>query len=244
MQRVRARNALNLELISRLEDALGQCEDAACLVLTGSEGFFCAGADLRERFPLSPAERSEHTRRIASLCDRLEAFPVPVAAWIEGPCLAGGLELALACDVRFAVEGSLFGFPEVGLGIFPGADGPLRLIRLLGPGRALKLLYSGQRIGFVEAQALGLVEAGEAMEWARAVAANSLTAVKALKAALLASRDLAWEEARSTIRRFREALDANPEYQAALAAFKGPSTPTPPRSRKVDHPPEEPIPLD
>lgn len=220
MQRGRARNALSLELIDHLQTSLKACEDSACLVLAGSDGVFCAGADLRERVALSPDQRTQHTHRIVDLCDQLEAFPVPVAAWIEGACLAGGLELALACDVRFAAEGSFFGFPEVGLGIFPGADGPLRLTRLLGPGRAARLLYSGQRIGFAEAQALGLVESGDPMGWARSVSANSMLAVRSLKSALRASRDLAWEEARATVRSFREPLDASPEYESALAAFQ------------------------
>ncbi|MFN8607637.1 MAG: enoyl-CoA hydratase/isomerase family protein [Vulcanimicrobiota bacterium] len=223
MQRARARNALNSDLISQLERALGEAQSAACLVLSGAEGVFSAGADLRERAGLSAPQRTAHTRRIAALCDQLEAFPVPVAACIQGACLAGGLELALACDVRFASEDAIFGFPEVSLGIFPGADGPLRLSRLVGPGRAASLLYSARRVGFAEAREMGLVEAGPALNWARSVAANSKQAVRALKAGLRASRELPWAEASLALRQHREPLDASPEYTAALAAFKSKS---------------------
>lgn len=220
MRRPQARNALNLELLGALEDGLAQAGQARCLVLSGSDGVFCAGADLRERAGLSVEERTPHTRRIAALCDQIEAFPVPVVAWIEGPCLAGGLELALACDVRFGCEGSSFGFPEVGLGIFPGADGPLRLTRLLGPGRAARLLYSGAPVNFADALALGLVEVGDALVWAAAVSRVSSTAVRALKAALRASRDLPFVEAQAVVRQYREPLDASEEYSSALAAFQ------------------------
>lgn len=219
LQRSEARNALSLELLAQLEAGLEGVGEAHCVVLCGSGGVFSAGADLRERRAMSPAERTAHTRRIAGLCDQIEALPVPVVAWIEGFCLAGGLELALACDVRFAAPSAVFGFPEVKLGIFPGADGPLRLVRLIGPGRAARYLYSGQRFGWEQAVQMGLVEAGDAFEWAEQVAGHSPAAVRALKAGLRATRDLPLAEAQEVLRRFREPLDASAEYQAALDRF-------------------------
>jgi enoyl-CoA hydratase len=100
------------------------------------------------------------------------------------------------------------------------------LTRLIGPGRAARLLYSGRRVDFAEALALGLVEAGEALEWAAAVSRVSSTAVRALKAALRSSRDLPFAEAQQLMRIHREPLDASEEYADALAAFqaRGPRT--------------------
>lgn len=219
LNRPEARNALNWELLSALEMRLGEVGEAHCVVLRGAGGVFSAGADLRERQTMNAEQRTQHTRRIAALCARIECLPMPVAAAVEGYCLAGGLELALACDLRFASESAVFGFPEVKLGIFPGADGPLRLTRLLGPGRAARLLYSGLRLGAVEAAALGLADPGDALEWAEQVAGNSNVAVRALKAGLRAARDLPFTQAQEILREFREPLDDSDEYTAALARF-------------------------
>ena len=219
LNRPERRNALSLELLGALEARLNEVGEAHCLVLRGVGGVFSAGADLRERAGLSAEQRMLHTRRIAALCDSLEAMSMPVAADVDGFCLAGGLELALACDLRFASEAAVFGFPEVKLGIFPGADGPLRLTRLLGPGRAARMLYSGERVGFVEAVAWGLAEQGDAVEWAEQVAANSRTAITALKAGLRAARDLPLAAAQAALREYREPLDNSAEYSEALARF-------------------------
>lgn len=219
LRRPEARNALSLDLLDGLDACLDEVREAACVVLAGSGGVFSAGADLRERRGMRAEQRTAHTRRIASLCDRIESLAMPVAAAVEGFCLAGGLELALACDLRFAEESAVFGFPEVKLGIFPGADGPLRLSRLLGPARAARLLYSGERVKYAQAMALGLAEPGDAFEWAEQVAAHSMPAVRALKAGMRAARDLPFAEAQAALRKFREPLDASPEYQAALDRF-------------------------
>lgn len=220
LNRPEARNALSLELLAALQTRLGEVGEARCVVVRGSGGAFSAGADLRERQTMSAQQRTLHTRRIAGLCDQLEALPMPVAAAVEGYCLAGGLELALACDARFASDTAVFGFPEVQLGIFPGADGPLRLTRLLGPGRAARLLYSGARVGALEAVAMGLADSGDALVWADQVAANSPAAVRALKAGLRAARDLPFAQAQAVLRQFREPLDDSADYTAALARFK------------------------
>lgn len=217
--RPEARNALNLELLAALEVRLGEVGEAHCLVLQGRGGHFSAGADLRERAQMSAEQRTQHTRRIAAVCDRIESLPMPVVARVEGYCLAGGLELALACDVCFASESAVFGFPEVKLGIFPGADGPLRLTRRLGSGRAAYLLYSGARLSCVEAVATGLAQSGDALEWAEQVAGNSPAAVRALKAGLRAVRDLPFAEGQVVMRRFREPLDGSEDYARALGRF-------------------------
>lgn len=219
LNRPEARNALNLELLAALEGRLGEVVDAHCVVLQGAGGVFCAGADLRERQRMTSEQRTQHTRLIASLCDRIESLAVPSVAWVEGYCLAGGLELALACDVRFASESAVFGFPEVKLGIFPGADGPLRLTRLIGPGRAARLLYSGARLSCAEAVAIGLAEQGDALKWADQVAGHSQVAVRALKAGLRASCGLPFGQAQAVVRQYREPLDGSADYEAALARW-------------------------
>lgn len=226
LNRPEARNALNFELLGSLGRRLDDVSEARAVVLCGVGGTFCAGADLRERLELSPAERTGHTRMIAALCDRLDRLEVPVVAAVQGYCLAGGCELGLACDVRIAAPDAQFGFPEVGLGIFPGADGPLRLTRLVGPGAAARMLYSGRRLGAEEALRLGLVEEvgadalAAALAWASEVAQASPVAVRALKSALLASRDLPFQQGQMVVRLLREPLDAGADYTAALLAFR------------------------
>lgn len=221
------RNALSRALLSALEAELErlQADLPRALILTGSGQAFCAGADLKERRAMTPEERSAHTDQIAALADGLESFPVPVLAAISGYCLAGGAELALACDMRLASLDAQFGFPEVHLGIFPGANGPVRLSRLLGAGAARSLLFTGRRLGAEEAYRLGMVEhlsadpLEQACQWANQIAAASNTAVRALKQALLESQDLPARQAMEVVRRHRRALDSSPDYEARLQDF-------------------------
>lgn len=113
---------------------------------------------MKERLTLTPAERSAHTATLAAAADLLAALPMPTIAVVHGYALAGGLELALACDIRLAAADAIFGLTEVQIGIFPGAGGPVRLPRLVGPGKAREMIFSGRRIDAAEALACGLVE--------------------------------------------------------------------------------------
>ena len=226
LNRPQQRNALNLELLAALTAELELLKDVNVVILTGSDTAFSAGADLKERQPMSPLERTDHTQRISKACDLLANCPVPVIAAISGFCLAGGAELALACDMRLASHSAIFGFPEVSLGIFPGAGGPVRLKQLVGPGMANSLLYTGRRIDATEALRIGLVEhishnaLESATEWANAIAQAPSNAVRTLKAAQIATRDLPPTEAISAMARVRQSLDHSDDYSQRLAAFR------------------------
>lgn len=165
LDRPDARNALSRELIAALTravDALGAelAANAAAVravVVTGRGTAFCAGADLKERLGMSREETRELLSELGDLMDGLAALPVPIIAAINGPALGGGLELALACDLRVAARGATLGLPEAHLGIIPGAGGTQRLTRLVGPALAKEMIFTGGRIDAETAQALGVV---------------------------------------------------------------------------------------
>jgi enoyl-CoA hydratase len=160
-------------------------------VLRGrGEKAFSAGADLKGiRGDGSPPVG------IQPLCDLIESLPFPVVAAIHGHCLGGGLEVALACDLRIADKGASLGLPEVRLGLIPGGGGTQRLPRLIGPGRAAWMMFSGERITSAQAEAWGLVEfavddlEGAIDPVAGAIAARSPNSVRELKKLLRATRD-------------------------------------------------------
>jgi methylglutaconyl-CoA hydratase len=157
-----ARNALSRGLVegalSALEALTGN-PDVRCLVLTGAGDAFCAGADLKERRGMDSAATEAFLDRLCKLCDDLAAFPKPVIAAINGAAFGGGLELALACDIRIAISGAQMGLPEVTLGIFPGAGGTQRLARICNVAVAKGLILTGRRIDADEAMRLGVIQA-------------------------------------------------------------------------------------
>jgi enoyl-CoA hydratase/carnithine racemase len=232
LNRPEARNALNRELLERLSSELRQISEDASLravVLHGEGQGFSAGADLKERAGLSVDERSEHTARVRSVADQLAAVPVPVVAAVHGFAVAGGAELALACDFRVCSPDAFWSFPEVHLGIFPGAGAPERLPLLIGPGLARQLLFTGRKMEAQEALSSGLVQAVSedplvtAIGWAERVARAAPLAVRALKRALDESAEVG--ERRAIIWRHRQPLDATSDYSEALAAFSEGRTP-------------------
>jgi enoyl-CoA hydratase len=153
-------NAVDLEVIDeflRVVAELGADRAARAVILTGRERRFCAGADIAMLQDLS-LENQQRARRWVDVQGGLEAMEKPVVAAINGYALGGGAELALACDVRLMARGGEIGFPEIRLGFFPGAGGTQRLTRLVGPGRALRLMMEGRRLTADEARALGLVD--------------------------------------------------------------------------------------
>lgn len=160
LNRPEKRNALSKALTEAIHEALGALEarsDLRALILTGAGGkVFASGADIAE---LKERTRADAFLGINSrLFTRIENFPVPTLAAIEGAALGGGCELALACDLRVAASNAKLGQPEVGLGIVAGAGATYRLARLVGLGRARELLFTGRVISGQEAADLGLVE--------------------------------------------------------------------------------------
>ena len=184
INRPKVLNALNTQTISEIDRVmrdLQQDEAIRAVVLTGAgEKSFVAGADINELAVLSPAEGQLHGRRGQVVFDLIEHLGKPVVAAINGFALGGGCELAMACTLRIAADSARFGQPEINLGIIPGYAGSQRLPRLVGTGRALEILLSGDMVSAARAYEIGLVN--------RVVPAAELLAEAKKLAALLASK--------------------------------------------------------
>ena len=154
-------NALNSKLLEELELAIDEArflKDLRVLLITGGgDKAFCAGADLKERLTMSEAEVRSFLSAIRRLLLKIEELPLPVIAAINGFALGGGTELALACDLRVAVDDANLGLTETRFAIIPGAGGTQRLPRLIGIPLAKELIYTGRRLSAQEALAKGLV---------------------------------------------------------------------------------------
>ncbi|MFD7655268.1 enoyl-CoA hydratase-related protein [Actinosynnema sp. NPDC059797] len=203
VSRPAARNALSARVLAELDHFLsallpGSAGRApAGIVLTGAPGpAFVAGADIREMASMTPAEGARFGALGQRVTRLLEAVPCPVVACVDGYALGGGCEVVLACDFAYATRRSVFGQPEVALGLVPGFGGCVRLQRLVGPAVARELIYTGRHVDAPEALRLGLVNAvfddrDGMLAAARAalgrVAANSATAVSLAKAAVNAA---------------------------------------------------------
>ncbi len=137
---------------------VGQDASVRAVILYGNRRVFSTGADLRGMAGRSPAAAGAHTRLLHAGFNAVAEIPKPVVAAIAGYALGGGLELALCADYRVAGEGAVLGLPETGLGIIPGTGGTQRLPRLIGPGQAKKLIFTGRRLTAHEALGLGLVD--------------------------------------------------------------------------------------
>ena len=231
LNRPQGLNAISRQLAAELLatcNVLNEREDVRAVIVTGAgERAFSAGADLKERRMLALDERTAHTMAIEAAAEALAALPMATIAAVRGFALAGGAELAIACDLRVAAENAIFGFPEVKIGIFPGAGGALRLPPIVGSGAARDLLFTGRRIAAEDAFRLGLVDriapAGSvveaAVELAASIAANAPLAVRAVKRALEESDGSRPNEARRAVNALRSALDSTADYEEGLAAF-------------------------
>ncbi len=188
VDRPQALNALNSATLDELEALLSGLEkdsNVGAMILTGGgEKAFVAGADLKELARLGAAQARQTALRGQAIFSAIENFPKPVIAAVNGFCLGGGCELAMSCHIRIASENARFGQPEVKLGLTPGYGGTQRLPRLVGKGRALELILSGEMIDAAEAFRIGLVN--------RVVAtADLLAESRKLAAKILANAPLA-----------------------------------------------------
>lgn len=166
-EKLNALDRLVMEEIDQAVAAALQDETVGVIVVTGSgEKAFVAGADIAEMASMSAADAQRFSHFLQGVLQRIERAAKPVIAAVNGFALGGGCELAMACHLRFAAEGARFGQPEVRLGLIPGAGGTQRLGRLVGRGRALDLILSGEMIDANEAYRIGLVN--------RVVAADEL----------------------------------------------------------------------
>lgn len=193
-------NALDLDLVAEIAARVQEAvlhEQAGALVLTGTGTRFVAGADIKMLRSIDTSTFIPFISAIQRSFDDIEAAPIPTIAAINGHAMGGGLELALACDLRLAATGVRLGLPEVRLGLLPGAGGTQRLVEMVRRGRALQLLLTGAAVDAGEALALGLVNhvfppqdllAG-ALELARELAAGARQAQAAIKACVVANAD-------------------------------------------------------
>lgn len=157
-----AANAMSVQLLTELQETLHEIHynpQIRVVLLTGDgEKAFCAGADLKERKGMNEQQVKEVVSLIGSTVNQVEALPQPVIAVLNGVAFGGGLELALACDLRISASHVKMGLTETSLGIIPGAGGTQRLPRLIGIGKAKELIYTARRIDAKEAYEIGLVE--------------------------------------------------------------------------------------
>src|SRR5690606_33489894 len=156
-------NSINQDVLDELDLILVELEKSppkALVIRSAKKSGFCAGADIAMFKDMDdPAAVREKLHRAHDIVDRLEQLKTLKICLIHGVCLGGGLELALACDLRIAVKGAKLGFPEVLLGLHPGLGGTFRTTRLINPLEAMTLMLSGKTLQLSKAKALGLVDA-------------------------------------------------------------------------------------
>ena len=179
-------------------------DEVRCLILTGAGSkSFVAGADIGEMSTLTKAEGEAFGKKGNDVFRKLETFPIPVIAAVNGFALGGGCEISMSCDIRICSDNAVFGQPEVGLGITPGFGGTQRLARLVGPGMAKQMIYTARNIKADEALRIGLVNAvytqeelmGAAEKMAAGIAKNAPIAVRNCKKAINDGLDADMDEA-------------------------------------------------
>jgi len=206
INRPKALNALNSTVLDELNEVLDSVDldVVRCLILTGAgEKSFVAGADIGEMSNLTKAEGEAFGKKGNDVFRKLETFPIPVIAAINGFALGGGCEISMSCDIRICSENAVFGQPEVGLGITPGFGGTQRLARLVSPGMAKQLIYTARNIKADEAYRIGLVNAvypqeelmAQAEKMANGIAKNAPIAVRNCKKAINDGLDVTMDEA-------------------------------------------------
>lgn len=228
LNRPERRNALASPLLLALAEALDAAaadDGVRCVVLTGNDKVFAAGADIKELAASGPDDPPHGPRQLA--WDRIRAFPKPLVAAVEGWCLGAGLELLMCCDLSVAGGSARFGQPETNLGIMPGAGGTATLPRLVGRHLALRMVLTGEPIDTARAVAAGLV--GEmvpdgvaldaALDLAASIAGRAPLALAAAKASIRAALDLPHADHLRLERRHFLSLLGTEDKAEGLAAF-------------------------
>lgn len=206
INRPKALNALNSQVLEELDAALDavNLDETRALILTGAgEKSFVAGADIGEMSTLTKAEGEAFGKKGNDVFRKLETFPIPVIAAVNGFALGGGCEISMSCDTRICSDNAIFGQPEVGLGITPGFGGTQRLARLVGPGMAKQMIYTARNIKADEAFRIGLVNAvypqeelmAAAKKMAAGIAMQAPIAVRACKKAINDGLDATMDDA-------------------------------------------------
>jgi enoyl-CoA hydratase/carnithine racemase len=229
LNRPKALNALNAELLRELCDALEQWDrdDAVrCIVLTGSERAFAAGADIKEMQPRSYMEMFK-TNFFADAADRIVAIRKPIIAAVAGYALGGGCELAMLCDFIIAADTAKFGQPEINLGVMPGIGGTQRLTRFVGKSKAMEMCLTGRNMDAAEAERSGLVSRvvpaaelmSEAMKAAHIIADKSVPIAMMTKETINRAYETTLGEGIRFERRVFHSMFATEDQKEGMAAF-------------------------
>ena len=228
LNRPKQLNALNAQVMDQLCEALEalDADDAIrCLVVTGNERAFAAGADIGEMAIASPIDMLRGNR--IAQWDRVRRISKPVIAAVNGWCLGGGCELAMALDLIVAGEGARFGQPEINIGVIPGAGGTQRLTRAIGKSRAMEMVLTGEPIDAAEALRLGLVArvvpdellVDDALALAAVIATKSPIALRLAKESVNAAYEMSLTDGLAHERKLFYLLFASEDQQEGMAAF-------------------------
>ena len=223
-------NAIGLQVGEELLQAIRDADAAAgvgAIVVWGGPKIFAAGADVKAMATWGPEEVQPSVDALGDACDLLEAIGTVSIAAVNGYALGGGMELALACDLRYLADDATLGQPEIKLGVIPGAGGTQRLVRMIGPGRTRELVYSGRSVPAAEAIALGLAERvlpsadvlATAVADARGFARGPRQALAAAKAAIAAATETPGAAGVEVERAAFLALFGTPDQREGMAAF-------------------------
>jgi enoyl-CoA hydratase len=231
IDRPKVLNALNAQTVGEISEAFEAVRGDAsvrAVILTGAgEKAFVAGADINELAKMTPITGKETAERGQRALRDIEMFPKPVIAAVNGFALGGGCELALACHIRIASENAQLGLPEVTLGIIPGYGGTQRMVRLLGKGKALEMICTGDRIGAAEAERIGLVNKvvpadqlmAAAEEMARKMASRAPLAIGAAIEAVMIGSDMGFDEGQFLEATLFGLLAASEDMKEGMSAF-------------------------
>jgi enoyl-CoA hydratase/carnithine racemase len=222
-------NALGVELTDALHKAIeaATADKATALFIRARGRSFCSGADLKERRTMSEAQRYAHNRAINAAVNALDAASMPTIAVINGAAMGGGLELALACDIRIACESAQIGLTESRIGAIPGAGGTQRLPRLIGASQALFLMYAGETVSGRRAREIGLVNEcvpDDALDQAaerylEVLGSRSPAAARMLKKVVRDGLSVSLQDGLEVEHRALRAVFGSADYAEGLAAF-------------------------
>ena len=231
IDRPKVLNALNAQTMDEIDQVFREArkdDGVKAVIVTGTgEKAFVAGADITELAQKTPITGKETSERGQEILSSIERFPKPVIAAINGFALGGGCELALACHIRIASETAQIGLPEVTLGVIPGYGGTQRMARLLGKGKALELICTGDRITAEEANRIGLVNKvvapdqlmAEAETMARRIMTRGPLAVRAAIEAVMSGSEMPFEEGQFLEATLFGLLCASEDSKEGMQAF-------------------------
>lgn len=229
LNRPKALNAINASMIRELSDVLDEIadRDALAVIITGAgPKAFAAGADIAEMSAMNPQEATSFAEKGQGVFSRIESFPRPVIAAVNGYALGGGCELAMACDIILAGKKAVFGQPEVKLGVIPGFGGSQSMSRLVGRQRAREICFTGRTVGAEEAARIGLaarmVETdllSQAQQLALQIASNGPRAVSLCKRAINTGADLDMSSALAHEAQLFALCFASSDQKEGMAAF-------------------------